>query len=116
MRCFDRTELAVDTGIALGRLGETRAAEALIAGVLRAGPVANLRGRAFHAFWLTRVRLRCGEVESACEASGRALDLAAAVESPRVVAHLRELRRELGAHRGAPGVVELVGRIAELPG
>ncbi|MFJ9842034.1 hypothetical protein ACIRYZ_16460 [Kitasatospora sp. NPDC101155] len=111
---FDKTKLTVDTGIALGQLGDTRAAEPLIAEALRAEPTTNLRGRAFHTFWLARTQLQGRKVELACATAGRALDLAAIVESPRVVAHLQEFRQSLRAYRHAPAAVELVSRISEL--
>jgi hypothetical protein len=50
VRYFDRTKLTVDTGIALGQLGDAAAAEPLIAEGLRSEATMNLRGRAFHTF------------------------------------------------------------------
>ncbi|MFD7903095.1 hypothetical protein ACFV4G_12700 [Kitasatospora sp. NPDC059747] len=113
---FDQTKLTVDTGIALGQLGDATAAEPLIAEALRTEPTTNLRGRAFHTFWLARTQLQCRRVELACATAGQALDLAAIVESPRVAAHLREFRQLLRPHHRTPAAVELAGRIAELAG
>ncbi|WP_327679883.1 hypothetical protein [Kitasatospora sp. NBC_00458] len=114
LQYFDHTKLTVDTGIALGQLGDATAAEPLIAEALRAEPTANLRGRAFHTFWLARTQLQGLKVELACTTAGQALDLAAIVESPRVVAHLREFRRSLKPYRHTPAAMELVSRITEL--
>ncbi|MDH6137669.1 tetratricopeptide (TPR) repeat protein [Kitasatospora sp. MAA4] len=116
VRYFDRTKLTVDTGIALGQLGDASAAEPLIAEALQAEPTTNLRGRAFHTFWLARTQLQRREVELACATAGKALDLAAVVESPRVLAHLREFRTSLGSHRNARAAAALASRIGELTG
>ncbi|MEV8095270.1 hypothetical protein [Kitasatospora sp. NPDC085879] len=113
---FDRTKLTVDTGIALGQLGDPTAAEPLIADALRTEPATNLRGRAFHTFWLARTQLDRGDAESACATASQALDLAAAVDSPRVAAHLQEFRHLLRPYRAAPAAVDLIGRINELTG
>lgn len=110
---FDRTKLTVDTGIALGQLGDAAAAEPLIAEALQAEPTTNIRARAFHTFWLARTQLQCSKVELACATATEALDLATIVESPRVLTHLREFRQLLGSHRTIPAAVELVARISE---
>ncbi|MER6359479.1 hypothetical protein [Kitasatospora sp. NPDC001527] len=108
---FDHTKLTVDTGIALGQLGDATAAEPLIAEALRTEPTTNLRGRAFHSFWLARTHLQRQELELACTTATAALDLAAAVESPRVVTHLQEFRQLLKPYRGHTQAEELVDRI-----
>ncbi|MFD4904126.1 hypothetical protein [Kitasatospora purpeofusca] len=113
---FDRTKLTVDTGIALGQLGDADAAEPLITEALRNEPAANLRGRAFHSFWLARTQLTRRQVEAACRTAGEALDLAATVDSPRVTAHLQEFRHLLAPFRTFRTVVELEARMREAPG
>ncbi|QKW21103.1 hypothetical protein HUT16_20400 [Kitasatospora sp. NA04385] len=111
---FDRTKLTVDTGIALGQLGDADAAEPLIADALTAEPTTNLRGRAFHTFWLARTQLQRRKVELACATVGEALDLATIVESPRVIAHLQEFRHLLEPYSDATAVRNVVTRIAEV--
>ncbi|MFD0272736.1 hypothetical protein ACFVHB_02355 [Kitasatospora sp. NPDC127111] len=113
---FDHTKLTVDTGIALGQLGDATAAEPLIAEALRTEPTTNLRGRAFHTFWLARTQLQGRKVELACTTAAQALDLAAIVESPRVIAHLREFRQLLRPYRHTPAAAELTSRISDLAG
>ncbi|MEV7603134.1 hypothetical protein AB0O91_37770 [Kitasatospora sp. NPDC089797] len=116
VRYFDHTKLTVDTGIALGQLGETGAAEPLIAEGLKAEPMANQRGRAFHTFWLARTQLQRREVELACATAGEALALSAVVESPRVVAHLQEFHQLLRPYRSSASAAELSGRIGGMAG
>ncbi|WP_308191834.1 hypothetical protein [Kitasatospora humi] len=111
---FDRTKLTVDTGNALGQLGDAAAAEPLIEEALRAEASANQRGRAFHSYWLARTQLQRGEVELACSTAGDALGLAIEVGSPRVVAHLREFRHLLKPYRSTQSAAELSARIQEL--
>ncbi|GAA1146248.1 hypothetical protein GCM10009664_12940 [Kitasatospora gansuensis] len=111
---FDQTKLTVDTGIALGQLGDVVAAEPLITEALRIEPTTNLRGRAFHTFWLARTQLQLREVELSCATAGKTLDLAAAVDSPRVTAHLGEFRQLLKPYADAPLAAELASRIDEL--
>ncbi|MFE4397097.1 MULTISPECIES: hypothetical protein [Streptomycetaceae] len=113
---FDRTKLTVDTGIALGQLGDATAAEPLIAEALRAEPTTNLRGRAFHSFWLARTQLQQRQVELACATATEAADLAAVVESPRVVAHLQEFRHLLRPYRANASVATLADRITSAAG
>lgn len=113
---FDRTKLTVDVGIALGQLGDAGAAEPLIAEALRNEPEANLRGRAFHSFWLARTQLQRGRVEEACRAASDALDLSATVDSPRVTAHLRDFRNLLAPFRTFRPVAELDARLAGTAG
>ncbi|MFE5029236.1 helix-turn-helix domain-containing protein [Streptomyces sp. NPDC056656] len=92
---FDETKLIVDTGIALARLGEAARAEPLIAEGLRRERAAQQRGRAFHAFWLASTQLQQGRLEDACHSAGLALDLSAAIDSPRVAGHVHEFHRRL---------------------
>ncbi|MFE4977295.1 hypothetical protein ACFRAR_34955 [Kitasatospora sp. NPDC056651] len=108
---FDRTKLTVDTGIALSQLGDATAAEPLIAEALRAELTANLRGRAFHSFWLARTQLQRRQVELACSTATEALDLAAVIDSPRVGSHLQEFRHLLEPYRANALVAMLVERI-----
>lgn len=116
MRYFDRTKLTVDIGIALGQLGDARAAEPLITEALRAEPETNLRGRAFHSFWLARTQLQRGNVDAACKTADDALNLSTTVNSPRVAAHLQEFRRLLTPFRSSRPVAELDARLAEAAG
>ncbi|MEW2082900.1 helix-turn-helix domain-containing protein [Streptomyces sp. NPDC005283] len=95
VRYFDETKLIVDTGIALARLGEAGRAEPLIAEGLRRERSGQQRGRAFHAFWLASTQLQQGRLEDACHSAGLALDLSAALDSPRVAGHVHELHRRL---------------------
>ncbi|MEU1421562.1 hypothetical protein [Kitasatospora sp. NPDC005751] len=111
---FDQTKLTVDTGIALGQLGDTVAAEPLIQEALRAEAAANLRGRAFHSYWLARTQLQRHEIDLACTTAGQALALATEVGSPRVLAHLREFRHLLTPYRSNRLVAELSARIQEM--
>jgi tetratricopeptide (TPR) repeat protein len=113
---FDRTKLTVDIGIALGQLGDAGAAEPLIAEALRDEPETNLRGRAFHSFWLARTQLQRGRVEEACRAASDALKLSETVDSPRVSGHLRDLRHLLTPFRTFRPVAELDARLAGPPG
>jgi tetratricopeptide (TPR) repeat protein len=113
---FDRTKLIVDTGIALGQLGDAVAAEPLIEEALRSEPSANLRGRAFHSFWLARTQLQRRQIELACTTAENALVLAFEVASPRVFAHLQEFRQSLTPYRSARPVAELSARIRDLTG
>jgi tetratricopeptide (TPR) repeat protein len=116
VRYFDLTKLTVDTGIALGQLGDATAAEPLIAQALRAEPTTNQRGRAFHTFWLARTQLERRQVELACGTAEQALDLAAGVASPRVLAHLKEFSQSLRPYGTARPVAELTDRIRGIDG
>lgn len=113
---FDRTKLTMDIGIALGQLGDAGAAEPLIAEALRDEPKTNLRGRAFHSFWLARTQLQRGQVEEACQAGNDALNLSATVDSPRVTSRLRDFRHLLMPFRTFRPVAELDARLAETAG
>ena len=113
---FDQAKLTVDTGIALGQLGDADAAEPLIAQALRSEPETNLRGRAFHSFWLARTQPQRRQVEAACSTATEALDLALAVDSPRVTGHLLELRHQLAPFRTFRPVIDLEARLAEATG
>ncbi|MCX4236499.1 helix-turn-helix domain-containing protein [Streptomyces ortus] len=100
---FDETKLLVDTGIAYARLGESARAEPLIAEGLRRENADQRRGRAFHAFWLASAQLQLSKLDEACANAGLALDLTAAIDSPRVSGHVQELhRRMLPYAREAP--------------
>ncbi|MFE5742071.1 helix-turn-helix domain-containing protein [Streptomyces celluloflavus] len=92
---FDETKLLVDTGIAYARLGEPARAEPLIAEGLRRENADQRRGRAFHAYWLASAQLQLGKLDEACTSAGLALDLTAAIDSPRVSGHVRELHRRM---------------------
>ncbi|MEU8630284.1 helix-turn-helix domain-containing protein [Streptomyces sp. NPDC048669] len=100
---FDETKLLVDTGIAYARLGEPARAEPLITEGLHRESIEQQRGRAFHAYWLASVQLQLGKLDEACTSAGVALDLTAAIDSPRVSGHVQELhRRMLPYAREAP--------------
>ncbi|WP_455361886.1 helix-turn-helix domain-containing protein [Streptomyces sp. SYSU K21746] len=106
VRYFDETKLIVDTGIALARLGEAARAEPLIAEGLRRERSGQQRGRAFHAFWLASTQLQQGSLEDACSSAGLALDLTAAIDSPRVAGHVHEFHRRLTPYaREAPVII-----------
>ncbi|MFC4033688.1 hypothetical protein ACFO3J_19690 [Streptomyces polygonati] len=111
VRYFDRTKLTVDIGIALGQLGDAGSAEPLIAEALRSEPETNLRGRAFHSFWLARTQLQRGHIEAACRTASDALNLSTTVDSPRVTAHLQEFRQLLTPFRSFRPVAELDARL-----
>ena len=98
VRYFDETKLLVDTGIALAQLGEHRKAEPLIAEGLRRETHDRQRGRAFHAFWLATTQLRTGHLDQACSTAGLVLDLASAVDSPRVAGHVRQFHADLAPY------------------
>jgi hypothetical protein len=103
VRYFDETKLIVDTGIALAQLGEHGKAEPLIAEGLRRENRDQVRGRAFHAFWLASTQLRNGDLDRSCSTASMALDLATNVDSPRIVGHVREFHARLAGHaREAP--------------
>ncbi|KOT41874.1 NsdA [Streptomyces rimosus subsp. rimosus] len=108
VRYFDETKLIVDTGIAFAQLGKPQEAEPLIAEGLRRENDAQQRGnqqrgRAFHAFWLASTQLRRGDLSQACDAATMALDLASAINSPRVTAHVRDFHAQLRPYaREAP--------------
>ncbi|MFF8566157.1 helix-turn-helix domain-containing protein [Streptomyces albidoflavus] len=114
---FDETKLAVDTGIAHGRLGDAEIAEPLITDALRREQHSNHRGRAFHAFWLAHTQLQRGKLDEACHTATEALTPAAATASRRVADHLREFYGELAPHRREPVVLDFEARLREtLPG
>ena len=114
---FDETKLAVDTGIAHGRLGDAELAEPLITDALGREQHSNHRGRAFHAFWLARTQLQRGKLDEACHTATEALTPAAATASRRVADHLREFYGELAPHRREPVVLDFEARLREtLPG
>ncbi len=103
VRYFDETKLLVDTGIAYARLGEAVRAEPLIAEGLRREHADQQRGRAFHTYWLASTQLQQGKLDQACDSAGLALDLATAIDSPRVSGHVQDLhRRMLPYAREAP--------------
>ncbi|WP_242552400.1 hypothetical protein [Streptomyces beijiangensis] len=106
VRYFDETKLLVDTGIAYARLGEAARAEPLIAEGLRREKTDQHRGRALHAFWLASTQLQQGKLDQACTSAGLALDLTAAIDSPRVSGHVQELHRQMLPYaREAPVLV-----------
>ncbi|NJQ07597.1 helix-turn-helix domain-containing protein [Streptomyces lonarensis] len=111
---FDEAKLVVDTGIALGRLGEAATAEPLIADALRRASGTNRRGRAFHTFWLARTQLQLGKLDHACQTATEALEPAASVGSERVAGHLREFYDELAPHRREPAVLAFESRLRDL--
>jgi hypothetical protein len=111
---LDRTKLTVDTGIALGQLGDTVAAEPLIQEALRSEATTNLRGRAFHSYWLARTQPQRRQIELACATASEALALATEVSSPRVLAHLQEFGHLLTPHHGNQRAAELSARIQEM--
>ncbi|MEV0282435.1 hypothetical protein AB0I22_39625 [Streptomyces sp. NPDC050610] len=102
---FDEPKLIVDTGIARARLGESAAAEPLIADALRREPVSNHRGRAFHTFWLATAQLQQGKVERACHTATTALESATGVGSERITGHLREFHQLLTPFSNEPAAV-----------
>ncbi|WP_329137347.1 hypothetical protein [Streptomyces sp. NBC_01476] len=116
VRYFDQTKLTVDMGIALGQLGDADAAEPLIAQALRGEPETNLRGRAFHSFWLARTQLQRGQVEAACVTASDALNLSTTVDSPRVTAHWQEFRHLLTPFRSSRPVAKLDARLLQAAG
>ncbi|MFC1421518.1 hypothetical protein [Streptacidiphilus cavernicola] len=113
---FDQTKLTVDTGIALGQLGDADAAEPLIHQALRREPETNLRGKAFHSFWLAKTQLQRRQVEAACDTATEALELALAVDSPRITGHLHEIRPLLTPYHSFRPVLELEERLKEATG
>lgn len=116
VRYFDETKLIVDTGIALAELGESERAEPLIAEGLRRETLAQRRGRAFHAFWLATAQLQQGRLEAACDSAGLALDLSAALDSPRVAGHVREFHRRLAPYARETPVIMFEQRLREAVG
>nr|WP_161790080.1 hypothetical protein [Streptacidiphilus carbonis] len=111
VRYFDETKLLVDTGIALARLGEAPRAEPLIAEGLRRERAEQQRGRAFHAFWLASAQFQQGKLDQACDSATLALDLASAIDSPRVAGHVRDFHRRLAPYAGAAPVVAFEARM-----
>jgi tetratricopeptide (TPR) repeat protein len=95
VRYFDETKFLVDSGIARARLGEYAEAEPLIAGALEREDSNNLRGRAFHLYWLARTQSRQGKIDEARATTSLAAQVANEIESPRVKGHVRELSAEL---------------------
>lgn len=114
VRYFDETKLIVDTGIALARLGEASRAEPLIAEGLRREHGSQQRGRALHAFWLASTQLKQGKLDAACRSAGIALDLAATVDSPRVVGHVREFHGHLAPYAREAPVIAFEQRMREV--
>jgi hypothetical protein len=113
VRYFGETKLIVDTGIALAQLGEHKQAEPLIAEGLRREHRDQQRGRAFHAFWLASTQLRNGSLDQSCSTASLALDLVTNVDSPRVVAHVREFHVRLADHAQAPPVIAFEAKMRE---
>jgi hypothetical protein len=113
VRYFDETKMIVDTGIALAQLGEHKQAEPLIAEGLRREHRDQQRGRAFHTFWLASTQLRNGSLDQACSTASLALDLATTVDSPRVVAHVREFHTRLADHARAAPVIAFEAKMRE---
>ncbi len=105
VRYFDETKLIVDTGIALGQLGEASRAESLITEGLRRERVDQQRGRAFHTVWLADVQLQQGKLDAAVVSATAALDLTATLDSPRVAGHLREFHTRLAPFAREPAVL-----------
>ena len=56
------------------------------------------------------------QVEAACRTATEALDLALAVDSPRVTAHLLEFRHQLAPFRALGPVIDLEARLTEATG
>ncbi|MGP3928220.1 hypothetical protein [Streptomyces sp. 8N616] len=108
--------LIVDTGIALARLGEASRAGPLIAERLRREKTAQQRGRAFHAFWLATTQLQQSKLDRACHSAGLALDLTAAIDSPRVVGHVQEFHRRLAPYARELPVIAFDQRMREVLG
>lgn len=113
---FDETKLLVDTGIAYARLGEPARAEPLIAEGLRREATDQQRGRAFHAYWLASAQLQLGKLDEACTSAGLALDLAAAIDSPRVSGHVQELHRRMLPYAREAHVLAFEQRMRETLG
>ncbi|MGP3925341.1 helix-turn-helix domain-containing protein [Streptomyces sp. 8N616] len=116
VRYFDETKLIVDTGIALARLGQASRAEPLIVEGLRREKAAQQRGRAFHAFWLASTQLQQDKLDQACHSAGLALDLTAAIDSPRVAGHVHEFHRRLAPYAREAPVIAFDQRRREVLG
>ncbi|MGW7355034.1 helix-turn-helix domain-containing protein [Streptomyces sp. NPDC054784] len=116
VRYFDETKILVDTGIAYARLGESARAEPLIAEGLRRENADQQRGRAFHAYWLASAQLQLGRLDEACDSAGLALDLAAAIDSPRVSGHVQELHRRMLPYARETPVLAFEQRMREALG
>ncbi|MGP3951781.1 helix-turn-helix domain-containing protein [Streptomyces sp. 7N604] len=116
VRYFDETKLIVDTGIALARLGKASRAEPLIVEGLRREKAAQQRGRAFHAFWLASTQLQQGKLDQACHSAEIALDLTAAIDSPRVAGHVHEFHRRLVPYAREAPVIAFEQRRREVLG
>ena len=113
VRYFDGTKLIVDTGIAYARLGEAERAEPLIAEGLRREAAGRQRGRALHAYWLATAQFQQGKLDAACRSAVLALDLAAAIDSPRVTGHLQEFHRRLTPYARETPVIRFEERMRE---
>ncbi|WP_199896872.1 helix-turn-helix domain-containing protein [Streptomyces niger] len=117
---FDETKLIVDAGIAFAQLGETRKqleearkAEPLITEGLRREHHEQRRGRAFHALWLANTQLRQGAVEAACRTASTALDMASAVDSPRINAHVQDFQARLRPYARETAVIALEAHLRQ---
>ncbi|WP_039938125.1 helix-turn-helix domain-containing protein [Streptomyces himastatinicus] len=113
VRYFDETKLIVDTGIAYARLGEAPRAEPLITEALRRQAAGRQRGRALHAYWLATAQFQQGKLDAACLSATLALDLTAAIDSPRVAGHLQEFRRRLAPYARETPVIRFEQRMRE---
>ncbi|MGW2330728.1 hypothetical protein ACWC5C_33960 [Streptomyces sp. NPDC001700] len=113
VRYFDETKLIVDTGIAYARLGEAPRGEPLIAEGLRREAAGRQRGRALHAYWLATAQFQQGKLDAACLSAALALDLTAAIDSPRVAGHLQEFRRRLTPYARETPVIRFEQRMRE---
>lgn len=116
VRYLDETKLLVDTGIAYARLGEAARAEPLITEGLRRENTDQQRGRAFHAYWLATAQLQLGKLDEACTSASLALDLTAAIDSPRVSGHVRELHRRMSPYAREARVLAFEQRMRDALG
>ncbi|MGH8931009.1 MAG: hypothetical protein ACRDZO_10400 [Egibacteraceae bacterium] len=111
---FDETKLIADTGIALSRLGDHKAAEPMIGLALDHQDPSNTRTLAFHTFWLSKTHLRAGNLDQALGTGIRMLELAASVDSARIVGHIQEFQCSLKPFDREKSAKDFNARVREL--
>jgi tetratricopeptide (TPR) repeat protein len=75
---------------------------------------AYVRGRAFNLALLGTALAQQGQVEEACAAGTRAIEIAAGLRSRRSIRYVLDLRRRLTAYAAAPQVREFSERAGRL--
>jgi len=108
----DRDELDVMAGRVYTELRRSLRAEPLLRSVLARYDQARARESALYLTWLADTYIHAGEIEQAAATAGRALQLAAQVNSARASARVDQVRRNLAPWRDTPAVQDLTEHAA----